>query len=237
MPIRFKQKGFVAIEAAGVPNMLKDFIRTRLPFLFQVIKSCTFFIKGQLTEIKISKLLREKREIFVEVGAGEKKGTGSWVTIDITRNCDFFYDLRRGLPFPDGSVAKIYSSHFLEHLTFKESQSFLKECRRVLIPGGVFSICVPNAGLYIKAYLKSEELDPEVFFGYKSAYNNTTKIDYINYIAYMDGVHKYMFDEDNLLFILKAIGFKDVRLRQFDSSLDLSIRDFESIYAEAKNGH
>ena len=49
----------------------------------------------------------------------------------------------------------------------------------------------------------------------------------------MDGHHKYMFDEENLLFLLKSKGFRNVHLREFDPDLDLEKRDFESIYAEA----
>ena len=71
-----------------------------------------------------------------------------------------------------------------------------------------------------------------LLISYYNAFNNTTKIDYINYMAYMDGVHKYMFDEENLLHILKTKGFNDVKLRVFDSQIDLKSRDYESIYAQ-----
>jgi len=104
----------------------------------------------------------------------------------------------------------------------------------VLVQGGTFSICVPNAKIYIEAYLKSDSLDEDRFFDYKPAYNNTTRIDYINYTAYMGGHHKYMFDEENLIYILKSKGFRNVKLRKFDPSIDLKNRDFESIYAEAE---
>ena len=50
----------------------------------------------------------------------------------------------------------------------------------------------------------------------------------------MDGYHKYMFDEENLLAILTNIGFKNARLRDFDPSLDMEKRKHESIYAIAK---
>jgi predicted SAM-dependent methyltransferase len=136
------------------------------------------------------------------------------------------------LTFPDESISKIYSSHFFEHLSYKEGQTFLGECMRVLVPSGTFSICVPNAKIYIEAYLKYYPLDH--FCKYKPAYNNTTKIDYVNYIAYMDGHHEYMFDEENLLFILKKIGIRNVHLREFDPDLDLKERIYESIYVEAE---
>ncbi|KGF73212.1 hypothetical protein DO97_01520 [Neosynechococcus sphagnicola sy1] len=191
------------------------------------------FIKHQKLKDYIGRLIRENKPIFIEVGAGNKKGKNGWITIDTTKNCDIYWDLRKGIPFPDESISKLYSSHFLEHLSFTEAQVFLRECLRVLVPGGNFSICVPNARIYIDAYLNST-LDSNVFFGYKPAYNNTTKIDYVNFIAYMNGHHKYMFDEENLIHILKSSNFQNVRLRKFDSNIDLIERDFESIYAEAE---
>jgi predicted SAM-dependent methyltransferase len=197
------------------------------------VKRIYFYLRQQLSRQKVKYLIRDRKRIFLEVGAGNKKGVNDWFTIDLKRNCDIFWDLRKGIPFPDESVSKIYSSHFFEHLTFSEGQNFLDECLRVLTKGGIFSICVPNARLYIEAYLNSD-LDTEKFFDYKPAYNNTTKIDYVNYTAYMDGQHKYMFDQENLIYILESKGMRNVHLREFDPSIDLEERDYESIYAEAE---
>lgn len=191
-------------------------------------------VLNDLRQRDFSHLLKDKKEVYLEVGAENKKGKDGWITIDLSKKCDIQWDLRNGIPFPTETISKIYSSHFLEHLTYKDGQTFLDECMRVLVPGGVFSVCVPNAGIYIKAYLNTDpvkDLDP-AFFIYKPAYNYTTKIDYINYMAYMDGHHKYMFDEENLVHILKAKGFENVHLRKFDPELDLKKRDYESIYAE-----
>ncbi len=47
----------------------------------------------------------------------------------------------------------------------------------------------------------------------------------------MDGEHKYMFDEENLVHILKQRGFQNVRLRKFDVNTDLLSRDLNSVYA------
>lgn len=199
----------------------------------KVIKAAFILFRQQLSRQHIGQLIKEKDKIFLEVGAGNRKGLNEWLTIDLKRNCDIFWDLRNGIPFPDESVSKIYSSHFFEHLTFREGQKFLDECLRVLTSGGKFLICVPNAKIYIEAYLNSD-LDVEKYFGYKPAYNNTTKIDYVNYTAYMDGQHKYMFDEENLVHILKSKGMRNVHLREFDPSIDLKNRDYESIYAEAE---
>lgn len=59
-------------------------------------------------------------------------------------------------------------------------------------------------------------------------------MDQVNYLAYMGQQHKYMFDPENLVNTLKKAPFSDVRLRQFDPTLDMESRDHESIYASAQ---
>lgn len=211
---------------------IKNFIKKHLPAIVSVVRKIRNFKREQISKRYIKRLLRDRKEIFLEVGAGDKKGENGWTSIDVIGKCDIFWDLRKGLPFPNKSILKIYSEHFFEHLSFKEGQKFLDDCLRVLVPDGTFSICVPNARIYIEAYLKDSTLGNNQFFGYKSAYNNTTKIDYVNYTAYMDGHHKYMFDKENLIYILRSKGFRNVHLRQYEPGLDLEGHIIESIYAE-----
>jgi predicted SAM-dependent methyltransferase len=177
-------------------------------------------------------LLRGTKPISLELGSGSKKGSNGWTTMDVVPGCDMYCNLAKGIPFPDGTVQNIYSSHFFEHLTYHQAQVLLGECFRVMAPGGRFSICVPNAKIYLEAYLKELALDEARHLRYAPAYNRTTKIDYVNYIAYMNEDHKYMFDEENLVYLLEHRGFKNVRIREFDPVLDLKERDCESIYAE-----
>lgn len=177
------------------------------------------------------KLVKSGKPILLEIGSGDKKGENGWTTLDYATRCDIKYNLLEKLPFPDNSVDKIYSSHVLEHFTRNQLDSLLQECKRILKPGGIFSVCVPNAKLYIDAYTGSKKM-PDSFFQYKAAYNYASAIDYINYIAFMDGHHKHMFDEDNLVSILSINGFQNVKLREFQEDLDRAERDYESIYAE-----
>ena len=197
------------------------------------IKPALLLYRDETAKLKARYLLRTQKEILLELGAG-KRGLDGWITININKTADICWDLRNGIPFPDKTVSYLYSSHFFEHLSFKQGQRFLDECLRVLRPGGKFSICVPNARIYIEAYLRNVDLDTNTFFDCTPAYNHTTRIDYVNYMAYMDGNHNYMFDEENLIYILKSKGMRNVRLREFNPSLDLKERYFESIYAEAE---
>ncbi|HET9299275.1 MAG TPA: methyltransferase domain-containing protein [Candidatus Polarisedimenticolaceae bacterium] len=66
------------------------------------------------------------------------------------RRTDFrsFY-FRKGdrLSFPDGSFHYVFSEHFLHHLFFDEAHALLRECFRILAPGGVLRTVVPDADL------------------------------------------------------------------------------------------
>jgi predicted SAM-dependent methyltransferase len=213
---------------------VKKRIRDTLPFAVRGYHAARLRIKLAKSKRWIGALLQRGQPIFLEVGSGDKHGTNGWVTVDMTEGCDLFWDLRLGIPFPVGSISKIYSSHFLEHLSYGEGQQFLGECLRALAPGGSFLICVPNARYYLEAYVNGTPLDTDVWCAYRPAFNDTTAIDLVNYTAYMDGHHKYMFDPENLLHRLTAAGFRNACLRPFDPELDLIDRDFESIYAEAE---
>jgi SAM-dependent methyltransferase len=126
------------------------------------------FIQEMRIKNQIKDLLSQGKDIYLEIGAGDRKGEKGWITLDKIKNCDICWDLRKGIPFPDESVQKIYSSHLFEHLSFKDGQKLLDECLRVLVPSGSFSICVPNAKIYIDAYITRKELDSIEFFGCES---------------------------------------------------------------------
>lgn len=167
---------------------------------------------------------------MLDIGSGGRRGSGGWITIDTVNGCDLYWDLREGIPFEDNTVSAIYSSHLFEHLDYADGQVLLSECFRVLKPGGSFSIAVPNARIYIEGYLGVREV-PSNYFGWTPAFNNTTAIDAVNYVAYMAGEHKYLFDEENLVHRLQSVGFVDAQSRSFDPLIDLPEREYESIYA------
>jgi len=63
------------------------------------------------------------------------------------------WDIRKGLPFPSQSFDACYSSHVLEHITKSEVPKLLLEIYRVLKPGGIARIIVPDFERAAKDYL------------------------------------------------------------------------------------
>jgi len=67
------------------------------------------------------------------------------------------HDLCAGLPYAAGSVDAVYASHVLEHLAPEEAEQFVRECLRVLKPGGVARFAVPDLEGISQLYLRSLE--------------------------------------------------------------------------------
>src|SRR6266850_3689498 len=70
-----------------------------------------------------------------------------WVNIDQQVDPDIVdvsWDLRRPLPLAHGSAEFIFHEHFLEHLTVQEGLALLRECHRLLMPGGVLRVAMPD---------------------------------------------------------------------------------------------
>ena len=62
-------------------------------------------------------------------------------------------NLLKGLPFEEEEIDWIYNSHFLEHLSYSDALSFLRECYRVLKPLGGIRIVVPDLEEACRNYL------------------------------------------------------------------------------------
>jgi predicted SAM-dependent methyltransferase len=64
-------------------------------------------------------------------------------------------DIRRPLGFPAASFDAVYANHVLEHLTPEEGRKFVGEIHRVLKPGGICRVVVPDLETTCIEYLKA----------------------------------------------------------------------------------
>ena len=86
-----------------------------------------------------------KEPIQLNIGSGNDFRK-DYVNIDNRDvNGNMVWDVRDGLPFPDGSVSYIFSSHFIEHLDEDAATDFISEMLRVIKPGGLIDVWCPHA--------------------------------------------------------------------------------------------
>lgn len=180
-------------------------------------------------------LLKRQDDIRLELGGGNQVRDG-WVNVDIyAEQADLQLDLRRPMPFPDLSIKEIYASHILEHFGYPEELGeLLRECFRVLEVGGVFRAAVPDAGRAFRNYCRSEfAFYDQKYWGNPDPNWCKSPMDELNWLIYMGGQHRHMFDKQNLVIRLEEAGFGQVRASDFDDSIDNPLRRHQSLYVEA----
>lgn len=159
-----------------------------------------------------SEVMQGDGKVKLNVGSFNQMFHYGWENIDVVPDLALFahnwgyryrqHDVRQGLPFcPTGSVDFIYSSHFLEHLTYDNGIKFLRECRRVMKPDGCIRLIVPDV-----ARIWDEEDIMNLSEISLSLDRNKPKM-MNRYDIIMGGDHKAMYDKDTLAYVLSQSGF------------------------------
>jgi predicted SAM-dependent methyltransferase len=79
-----------------------------------------------------------------------------WVNVDfVSSDANVIsYDLTKGIPFSSETFDVVYHSHVLEHFTASQGDAFIKECFRLLKPGGILRIAVPDLERIARNYIQ-----------------------------------------------------------------------------------
>jgi len=153
------------------------------------------------------------------------------------------HDVRKGLPFKDNSKSAVYSSFLWEHLYLEQGKRLLRECFRVLKPGGVLRVVVPDLGFFISQYVNAKktenssagsdiELKADKFIlalcmhdalpvSGSALYRFYTSITELH-------LHKWWYDAESLLMYFKQAGFVDAQSMSHSESKIAELAEFES---------
>lgn len=124
------------------------------------------------------------------------------------------------LPMNNDSASLIYASHVLEHFGRFEYRAVLQEWFRVLKPGGILRLSVPDFAACAASYYESGLVDGLsglvglIVGGQRDGY------DY----------HKMIFDEPFLRRDLLETGFREVRLWDWRTTEHAEIDDYSQAY-------
>ena len=151
-------------------------------------------------------------------------------------------DASTHIPHRDGAVDVVYCSHMLEHLDREGVQAFLKEARRVLRPGGIIRIAVPDIRYHVDNYLTDGDADRFIERTGLTEGRPKTVLQKLTYVIVGDRHHKWMYDGDSLCRLLAALGFEAPRIMgpgatmiPEPGALNLTERVPESVFVEALN--
>lgn len=187
-----------------------------------------------IDSIRIKNIYQDAKDLKLHLGCGPIYKQG-WVNIDMGKGGDFCLDLREPIPLADESCCLIYSEHFFEHIEYPEpAGKLLRDYFRLLKPGGRLSIGVPDGEIGLRAYNGD---DPEGFFKISKARWHpawaNSRMEQINYMFRQVREHKFIYDEETLVFFLNRENFANVKRRRFDPSLDSKDREWGTLYVDA----
>lgn len=91
---------------------------------------------------------------YLNLGCGSRYHP-AWINIDIAPHGPevIQHDLSRGIPLPSASCEVVYHAAVFEHLRCVDAAAYLAECYRVLKPGGLVRIGVPDLEKICQLYL------------------------------------------------------------------------------------
>lgn len=122
-----------------------------------------------------------------------------------------FVDVRKPLPFEDNSVDYVYHEHLFEHLDRATGERFLRECRRVLKPGGKLRIATPNIDFLVGLFSDPRSDLQDAYLQWFQAVNRIgqtarPQVYVMNTYFYSWG-HRFIYDKVSLGELLAQVGF------------------------------
>lgn len=136
--------------------------------------------------------------MLINLCSGQRKfGTG-WTNVDTNPKWtpDVVADGASMPMFADGSAEMIVIHHGLEHFGCGEAAPMIRECHRILEPGGSLLVFVPDMRALTEGWMQGR-IDTQIFL---------TNV----YGAFMDSEadrHKWGFDMKSLCSFLESCGF------------------------------
>jgi len=169
----------------------------------------------------------KNKKIQLYLGSGKRNIPGFvHVDLDDYPHLDYRHDIVDLPMFSDNSADLIYTSHSFEYFDRQEGERVLKEWRRVLKPGGVLRIAVPDFEAMVKVYLKhGKVMEHKGILGPlygRMAVKKGNKESFI--------YHKTAYDFNSLKKMLQTAGFKNIHRYDWQKTIHKDYDDHSQAY-------
>lgn len=163
----------------------------------------------------------------LNLGAGRQRIDG-FMSVDM-HDADAVHDLTvHPWPFADRSADQINASHILEHFDKAGGQAALRECWRILRPGGRLTVAVPDLDIFADCLNAGD-------------WSRVGEYPWRDLNLFMGGPepdrpewrHRYAYTRESLWAALLGAGFLSARVREFDHALDNPDYWMISLYMQA----
>ena len=160
------------------------------------------------------------------------------------------HNLKRGIPFASDSIDIVYHSHLLEHLDRSVAPRFMQEIYRVLKPGGIQRIVVPDLEFACREYIEhlalcESNIEQEARHDdyverileqcvRRESYGTSQQRPLRRFLENLllgdarkkGETHQWMYDRANLAALLRSQGYRNVQLQTYQTSLSPGWRQY-----------
>jgi len=161
---------------------------------------------------------------------------GGWLNSDLyPHRTDILHlDATKLFPFGDRQFDYVFSEHVLEHIPVDGGMSMLRECFRVLKPGGTLRISTPDLSFLINLYPGAGQLSDlqNSYVEWATAATVDWPPSCRTVLAINDYFrswgHRFIYDEGTLRAFLERAGFTDIAKCGLGESQDEALRGLEN---------
>jgi predicted SAM-dependent methyltransferase len=156
-----------------------------------------------------------------------------WLNTDIVRGhaSVIYLDVTGRFPFDNGTFDYITSEHMIEHIPYQAAQTMLRECYRVLRPGGRVRVATPDLRTLLALHSK-EKTDAQKRYidwaveRFMPDVEECRDVFVINNFFQSWG-HQFLYDQETLYHALYAVGFHEIKFYKPGSSEDSNLMNLE----------
>lgn len=124
-------------------------------------------------------------------------------------------DISQRLPFDDGTFDGVLASHVIEHFDCQQGVAIMRECHRILKPGGVLLVSVPDAAIFRRHHHEDTPENAVRLFG-EPIHMPDGENTFAGY-ALWNRWHKAILTEDALWAYFVRAGFANGMIHKYQS--------------------
>jgi predicted SAM-dependent methyltransferase len=207
----------------GIPEFRSADVWRELGYALEEVRHHLFVHRAQVWRLH-RHLAKASGPTLVSIGSGRTVQEG-WVGLDLRKGRNVFRcDLRKRLPFADGTVDGLLAEHIVEHFPIDYIPALLNEFGRILKPGHPVRVVCPDAKIVfdLMSGNRNERTENQLRIDAKMhrwSPEQATPLIVANRMVYEFGNHKALLTEEAIVGLLTDAGFDGIATTTLDKSV------------------